>query len=154
MSEWDWFYYAQNEEAFGPFKLEQMIEHAATGAINPDALVCRAGENEWSALSEHSFLSARLSTLIAAFRRRAQLRATLDALLIGPMNRDVLIERLGRVKVFYKSTEEHSKSAISLWQVFGMIDAGVLPIETQVCVEGSDYWRDALVVCSSAVGVA
>ena len=155
MSESNWFYYAQNEKAFGPFRVEQMIEHAEMGVMKADALVCRAGEETWSNVGNHAFLSAQLSAPIAVFHRKEQLRATLDTLLIGnPKHRDVLIDRLGRVKVFYRSNGEHHKGAISLWQVLDMIDAGVLPIDTQVCVDGSDYWRDALMVCANAVCAA
>ena len=149
MIESDWFYYSQDGETFGPLTLEQMIERACAGALKSRAVVCRAGEEEWSAVSSHAILGDKLSPPIAMSCRKSKLQAALDTLLIAtPEQREVLIERLSKVKVLYRSADENHKGSVSLWQVLDLIDAGVLPLETQVCVEGSEYWRDAVMVCA------
>jgi hypothetical protein len=149
-----WFYYHQAEETFGPLPLAELEVSIKTGTMRPDALVCQAGEDVWSTIPQHPLLSETLSAILTEQRREAELYSLLNRVIITkPNERDRRIDQLGRIVVFYGSKND-SRGPISLWQVVDMIDAKVLPIDTAVCVEGSDYWRDAVVVSARAIGLS
>ncbi len=167
----DWFYFLQDAQIHGPMSLVDVCHRAEKGALRSDALVCRAGEEQWSRIPEHVFLCRALSDSLARHEHKRALLQILKAVMkTVSINRDLAIQRLNEIKVFYRnapqqlapagrdsleffqSTEE-KVGPCTLWQVLDGIDAETLPVEVQVCILGTDFWRDALKVCATRLGM-
>jgi hypothetical protein len=47
------FYYWQDDAAHGPWTLPEMMDKSLIGVMKQDALVCQAGEAQWSTIHQH-----------------------------------------------------------------------------------------------------
>jgi hypothetical protein len=164
-----WFYIHQDGQTRDAVTLAEIKQEILGGKLRADSLACEAGETEWQTVSAHALLASELAPLFARTRRLAELQSTLEA--VGASvsrGLDRASNLLSATQVFYRSATDiidnpsagpvfFEKTAetlgpTTLWVVYELIDAGTLPVYTQACIKGTDFWRDALQICRSILG--
>jgi hypothetical protein len=115
------------------------------------------GWGESAAALEYYGYALQCDAQIEAASRRASLRH--QEHLENEMNklarmsfpqRAAIAARFGTIQCFYRRNDEQI-GPISIWQVLDLIDSGVLPMETKICLTGSDYWRYAVSVLAGQI---
>ena len=144
----DVFYFFQGDDTHGPFTVTQLRQQVLSGKLHAETLVCKAGEEHWVRLAEHDSLCPQLSGAIAEYRHKSDLRVLMNRLVdVDMVSREATITHLSETMVYYRCKCEIC-GPITLWQVLDLMDSSVLPLETEVCLKGADYWREALLVCA------
>jgi hypothetical protein len=166
-----WFYVHQDGHTRDAVTIAELQQAILGGTIRGDSLTCEAGETEWQPISAHPLLASHLSPLFARMRRLAELQAALEE--VGAainQNRDGVSNRLSSIQVFYRSGSDiienppprgpvffekttDTLGPATLWVVLDLIDAGTLPVYTQACRKGTDFWTDALQMSQTLLGL-
>jgi len=166
-----WFYVYQDGQTRDAVTITELQQAILSGTLRQDSLACEAGETEWRPIATHPLLVSQLAPTFTRTRRLAQLQAALEQVGTAAVrSRDAVSDRLSTVQVFYRSGSDIIENPVprdpaffkktadtlgpsTLWVVFELIDAGTLPVYTQACQKGTDFWRDALWLCQTLLGL-
>jgi hypothetical protein len=147
-----YFYLFQDNATHGPLLADELRRLARNGTVGGDTVVCKAGEEDWSLVRDHSLACGIVEQAMAEYEHKQKLSGLLDSVwCVDIAKRDSHMERLSAIRVYY-GVQSDRMGPTTLWQVLDLIDAEVLAIEIQVCVVGSDYWRDAVIVAAAVCG--